>query len=85
VACAADEAAVRVTLASGTVLDSHVRHARGSPAHPLESYELAAKVEGLVDPVIHGATAKIISIVEAMPAASSINQLAAVCDPRNDL
>ncbi len=41
------EATARVTLADGTVLQSHVVHARGSQAHPMSDADLDAKFDDL--------------------------------------
>jgi 2-methylcitrate dehydratase PrpD len=47
-----DEAHVKVALASGRVLQTHVPHARGSRDRPLTDSELQAKVLGMASPVL---------------------------------
>lgn len=82
--CGRDEATVTATLASGSVVEFHVLHARGSLARPLRDAELASKVRGLVEPVMPGATDPIVEAVDRLDTVDSIAALVAACTPRGD-
>lgn len=79
--CRRDEATVVVELASGSVVESHVEHARGSLARPLTDAELAAKVTGLIEPVIPGASGRIIAAIEDLENADSVAALVSASTP----
>jgi len=70
-----DEAAIEVVVADGTRLREHVAHARGSLARPLTDGELEAKVRDLIEPILPGAAQSVISAVDDMERARSLESL----------
>lgn len=84
-ACARDAAVLRVTLASGELVEVHVAHTRGSIARPLTDAGLLDKVDQLVSPVLGpSAAARIRDAVDALPGAPDIATLLAVIRPARD-
>lgn len=79
--CARDAATVRVRTESGEVLSEHVAHARGSLARPLTDEELHEKVRGLVEPVLPGATERLVKAVDALPEAQDLAALTDTLTP----
>jgi 2-methylcitrate dehydratase PrpD len=70
-----DEARIRLELADGRVLETHVEHARGSLARPLTDEELHAKVAALVEPQLGDVTEAIADAVHTLDAAPSLQSL----------
>lgn len=79
--CARDAATVRVRTGDGRVLEEHVAHARGSIARPFSDADLRAKVRGLVEPILPGATDGLLAAVDALEQAPDLAQLCDVLTP----
>lgn len=76
-----DESFVAVRLASGTLLEEHVAHARGSLERPLTDGELFSKAEALVEPILPGRTAAIRFAVSELVGAADTSALVAAVTP----
>jgi 2-methylcitrate dehydratase PrpD len=83
--CARDEAHLCVELASGQQLLAHVPHARGSHDRPLTDDEVLAKMRGLIEPVLPGASGDIVSAVYGLETAESIDQVVWACRPKGSV
>lgn len=81
--CPRDAATLEIDLADGTTVRTHVEHARGSLARPLDDADLAAKVRDLIEPVLPGRTDRILALVAGFPGTDGFAALAAACDPED--
>lgn len=70
-----DSAAVTVHLRGGQTLNQEIAHARGSLARPLTQAELEDKVHHLVEPVLPGGSAALVSSVMELAAAPDLDSL----------
>ena len=80
-ALAADEAIVVVRLEGGRSFREHVRHALGSVHRPLSDEQLLAKVRGLVDLVLPGATDRVVAAVRELSEAPNVDDLIGALTP----
>jgi len=82
-AIARDEAFIEARLRDGTVVRTHVAHARGSLARPLTDDELREKVRALVEPRLGAQRDRVISqAVFALDASRPFSALIADCLPK---
>lgn len=80
-ACPRDAASLEVDLVDGAVVRTHVDHARGSLARPLDDADLAGKVTALIEPVLPGRSAAIVAALHAFPGDDGFAGLTGLCAP----
>lgn len=80
--CPRDSASLEIHLVDGEVVRTHVEHARGSLARPLDDADLTEKVTALIEPVLPGRSAAIIAALDAFPGVGGFADLAALSAPQ---
>ena len=71
-----DEVYVSIDLIDGKSVDTHIKHASGSPKNPMSDKDLEKKYIALVNPVLgDDQTTKLLEALWALPEAANITRI----------